>query len=391
VVAERPGLAERTAFQRDRAGHWRSGYPILPGLVAAVPATLLQTIGLVDMSAPLAPNLVAVLTASCLTAGAVVFVFLSLTRIVEARHAMLTALGLGLGTNYWAGVSQTLGQHELVAFGMSLALWGWWRATAPSLAHLAVGALGLAIAGAARPQIAPMIVVLGAALVSHIGWRRAAWPLGLIAGVSLLEVARNLWWFGHPLGAAMNIESVHLAVHNVSGALAGHPWTNAAALLVSPSRGLLIFSPVVLVALAGLRRNRFTPDLRWLAGAAAVQFVAYSCYSVWWGGHTFGPRYTLDLLIMLTPFAALGVAFVAARPWAATAAGVLLAWSVTVSAVGAFVYPNDKWNSEPLDVDLRHERLWEWHDSQLSRAWQTPRSPQNFRLFQRAAVRQEAP
>ena len=71
VVAERPGLAERAAFARDLQGHVRSAYPLPSALIAAVPATLLHYSGLVDLEAPLGPNLVAALTASLLTAAAV--------------------------------------------------------------------------------------------------------------------------------------------------------------------------------------------------------------------------------------------------------------------------------------------------------------------------------
>jgi hypothetical protein len=44
--------------------------------------------------------------------------------------------------------------------------------------------------------------------------------------------------------------------------------------------------------------------------------------------------------------------------------------SVLVEAVGAFYYPSPRvvdWNTSPADVDLAHERLWDWRDPQLLR------------------------
>ena len=76
-----------------------------------------------DLEAPLAPNLVATLTASALTAAAVSLVFLSLMRLTSPRLALVVAVGLGLGTNYWTLASRTIWQHETVAFGLALALW----------------------------------------------------------------------------------------------------------------------------------------------------------------------------------------------------------------------------------------------------------------------------
>jgi hypothetical protein len=152
----------------------------------------------------------------------------------------------------------------------------------------------------------------------------------------------------------------------------------------------LVFSPVLLVALAGIRPaqhydQRVRPS--WLAGAALMQFALYSLYAVWWGGHTYGPRYTLDVLVPLAPALALGFARVTtSRAWTAVA-GVGLVWSIGVAALGAFVYPNDAWNTSPDEIDQHHERLWDFGDSQIHRAWKSAPSPQNFDLFDRAALR----
>src|SRR5688572_6086301 len=101
LVAEQPLFAERAGFAIDRQGHYRSAYSMVPVLVAAVPAVVLQWIGVIDMDAPLAPNLAAALTASTMTAAAVVLVYLSLLRLVSRSFALWTAIGLGVGTNYW--------------------------------------------------------------------------------------------------------------------------------------------------------------------------------------------------------------------------------------------------------------------------------------------------
>ena len=127
LVAEQPVFAERAGFARDRQGHYRSAYSMVPVLAAALPAIVLQRIGAIDMDAPLAPNLAAAVTASTMTAAAVVLVYLSLLRLVAPSIALWTAIGLGVGTNYWALVSQTLWQHESVALGLAIALWAWLR------------------------------------------------------------------------------------------------------------------------------------------------------------------------------------------------------------------------------------------------------------------------
>jgi hypothetical protein len=185
------------------------------------------------------------------------------------------------------------------------------------------------------------------------------------------------------------LEALHVTVHGTSGSFGD--LTGLAGVLVSPSRGLLIFSPVVLLAAAGggaAIRGGWRRPPAWCLLAAAFQYVLYGTYAVWWGGHTYGPRYMLDLLPLLAPVAIAGAERLA-RPRAYAAAGVALAWSIGVAATGAFYYPNDRWNTDPADVDRYHDRLWEWSDSQIVRCWTRGPSPQNFRLFTREAFRVE--
>ncbi|MEO6212247.1 MAG: hypothetical protein ABIP65_01350, partial [Vicinamibacterales bacterium] len=166
-----------------------------------------------------------------------------------------------------------------------------------------------------------------------------------------------------------------------------------AGLLWSPSRGLLIFSPIVAFTAAGVGmafQDGWRARAGWCLAAAAVQFVLYGCYTVWWGGHTYGPRYMLDLLPLLVPAGALAAERVR-RPALTTVGLLALAWSVGASGLGAFSYPNDRWNSEPADIDRDHPRLWDWSDNQIARAWNAGMSPQNFTLLTRDAIRVRRP
>jgi hypothetical protein len=396
-VAEKPALAQRGAFQKDLQGHTRSAYSVVPSIIAAAPAWMLSRAGIMDLDAPLAPNLIAVVTASLLMAAAVVLVFLALARLVSLRAALLTAIGLGLGTNYWPLLSRTLWQHETVAFGTALALWAWLRPTRSlTLAHFVLAGIGLALAVMCRAQLAPLSAILLLWM-----WVRAGLPRTLIAGgivtaAELTLLAAQYHWFGDVRGgyAAMQLAALLPDQHGVSSSFSHEPWMGALGLLISPSRGILIFSPVVLLVLAGVRRSLAEPrDLRlgWLLAASAVLFLIYGSYSVWWAGFTFGPRYMMDLLVPLTPAAAFGVEAALARPWTRWLSAALLAWSVLIAATGAFMYSGEVWNTTPANVDTHHERLWDWRDNQIARTWKRGRSPQNFDLFDRASIRPIGP
>jgi hypothetical protein len=383
-VQAAPDLGQRAAFQRDRQGHFRSAYSVVPSIEAAAIAWALRATRLVDLRAPLAPAVVAVVTASLLTAGAVTLVFLALSRTSPTSIALLVAIGLGLGTNLWPLASRTLWQLETVSAGLGLALYGWFRPRDDLRGWpVAIGAVGLALAGAARPQVAPIVGVLLVGLAIRIGLRRAA-PAFVIVLLAAASLMLYQWtWFGDVLGATSALQAQNLKGHGVTTTFSNTPWIGALGLLVSPNRGLAVFSPIVLLAIGAMPAIWLRPGPngeRWWSAAAAAQFASYACYSMWWGGHTYGPRYLVDLLIPLTPAAAIGVAWAMRRRWARGLAALALAVSVAVAATGAFCYPNDRWNNDP-DVDLNHDRLWDWHDLQIVRCWREGPSPQNYALF----------
>jgi hypothetical protein len=105
-------------------------------------------------------------------------------------------------------------------------------------------------------------------------------------------------------------------------------------------------------------------------------------FSVWWGGHSFGPRLLADVL----PALVLGLVPVWRTVWRPGPrrwlAGAAFAASVLVEAVGAFHYPSPRhveWNWTPKDVDWAHERLWDWRDPQLLRLLRNGPATPGFR------------
>jgi hypothetical protein len=387
VVGRLPPLGERAAFAMDLRGNYRSALPLPSSLGAAAVAWVLSAAGLVDLDAPLGANLVAKLTASLFSAAAAGLAFVAASRRTSRRNALIVALGFGLGTNMWASVSQTLWQQETALCALMGALTLLADRQVSALRCLAIGAL-LGLAGWARPQLSPTVVVLAGFMLLRLGWRSAP-GLAAIAAFGALAMSVNLAWFGHPLGAVPALETLHSAVHALESSFAARPWESALGLLISPSRGLLVFSPVVAFAAAGVTsawKEGWRTELSWCAAAAAVQFLFYAMYGVWWGGHTFGPRYVLDILPPLVLLASAGMPSVTARPVLRLAGAACLAWSILAAGTGAFVYPAEQWNMLPADVDRNHARLWEWQDSQLRRAARSDWSPQNFSLFSTAAV-----
>ena len=116
----------------------------------------------------------------------------------------------------------------------------------------------------------------------------------LMSGFALLS-----WWqYGQLLPTYYSLERFD-RVDGFGRVLYGH--------LLSPSRGLLIFSPFFILVFTGVliyfRRLAAYP-LFWLSLAwLTLHLVALSRIGHWWGGHAFGPRLLADAIpavIMLT-------------------------------------------------------------------------------------------
>jgi hypothetical protein len=391
VVGATPEYATRGGFIHAADGRYRSIYSPVPAVAAAVIIWPLWQTRIIDIRAPLAPGLIAKLAASVLVSIAVVVAFFTARQRLSRRRALLLAIGLGLGTGFWSTASQTLWQTATAAVGLAVAVFAF-AAPHPEISGLSAVAigLGLGLAGTARPQLAPIVALMLAGTCARSKPRHALTAITLVAVFGAALCAVNMRWFGHPLGALALVQDVNSRVH-ATGATFGVQLGGFAGLLLSPSRGLLIFSPVVLVAVAGFRQSfaeGWRSPVLWCVVAIAVEYALYGSFAVWWGGHTYGPRYLLDVLPVAVPVAALAMAKPRMRQGAKTAAFAALAWSILVAATGAFCYPHDEWNVNPTDIDRDHSRLWSVSDNQIARCWRRGLSPQNFSLIDRAAIRE---
>lgn len=76
-------------------------------------------------------------------------------------------------------------------------------------------------------------------------------------------------------------------------------WIGLYGILLSPARGLLIYSPYLFLTLLGLCcfvKEFYQSRLMWLAILwFFFHLVMIAQYPVWWGGHCFGPRYLTDV------------------------------------------------------------------------------------------------
>jgi hypothetical protein len=152
------------------------------------------------------------------------------------------------------------------------------------------------------------------------------------------------------------------------GNFTGDPVQGLAGLLVSPSRGLFVFSPVFLFAIPAavncFRRggDERAPLLRALTLGTVLTIAAYSFWHSWWGGHSFGYRLLTELALPLTILVACDWRRIGSSRAARWLLGAAIAASVLVHALGAFQYPT----AFNADVDREPLMLWNISDTELA-------------------------
>jgi hypothetical protein len=315
-------------FARAQGDHRVSIYPVLSAVLATPVFAAARAFFVLDETGTALAGKVAASLFSALAAGVL---FLALGRLYPTRDATWAAVVFALGTSVWS-TSQALWQHPAAVLFLSTALLFWLKADDGEPHWAGRAGLPLALALAARPADIALVGVLGLAFA--LRWPRQVPRLILWALAPVLFVLAYQWrYFGSPLE------------HGFSGSLGrfSAPWGEGQlGLLVSPAKGLLVFTPVALVAAVGLV-HAFRRGERALAGALGLAFLAHLTLSgrwaEWHGGECWGPRLLTDALPLLFLFLPEGLSVVGL---VGTCLAVI---SIGVQALGAFAY------------DYRWERL----------------------------------
>ena len=382
-----------TSFHYTR-GHFYDSHPPI-GPLLSLPVYAVPTWIGIPARPELVANVFSKLAASMLAALSALAVFAASKRLLRATGtskptvrdidrenlvAIAAALTYGLGTSVWSTASLALWTHTPAVLGYSVALWAL-TAGRPGVAGTAAAAAVIA-----RPATVSAIALLGMFL-AHRALYTTKWhdllrfcAATLVTG--LTGVLYNYWLFGSATGGAQFRMGVLTKELGTTDMFSGSLQVGLAGLTVSPSRGILIFSPVVVIAVVGaLKAWKATPIpdtsdknfgrrdsvlvARYASIAAVAILLTYSKYIIWWGGHGFGPRYLTDVMPFLGVLFALGLAPLLEKSthlrMSQVTAIALLSYSIFIQAVGAFCWPS-RWIHD--DPPYRF-RLWDWRGSEI--------------------------
>jgi len=412
-----PQLAARGFFHTQKlGGHYYTESPLGPSLLAIPGVLVLRPLfGAVFRNwpsgwewlasvqdargcAPLAGEPIVALNswaehliASAMTALAAAIIFLIAADEVSVSGAAVVALLFAFATPAWSTASRVLWQHGPSMLLLSAALLVQVRGGR----LIWVGAL-LAFAWIVRPtNLLPLVVACGWAAFhtpetrsqpddhrmntrSKPGGHRKG--IGFLAGaipVLALFFAANLSTHGTWLPFYFT-PGFHQGNPFVAEALAGD--------LISPSRGLFVFSPILVFAIGGALLKAHERRVTLLDAALAACIVGHwivvaRVSRIWWAGHSYGPRFFADLMPYFAYFLIPVVAWIERsrgrmRIAVAAAMTATAAVSVAVHAQGALDGATVAWNAYPVNVDEDPVRVWDWRRPQfLAGITFTPKPP----------------
>ena len=346
-------------------GHWYTTYPIAgPVLVSPLylPAALIPALRHMPPESLVAVARIAEkFTAVTLTAASAVWLLALLGRIAPHGFALALTWIFALCTPSWSISSQAMWQHTfggVVIIGCFYFLERW-EATKEPLWLWYIGAAASA-ALLIRPSNIFLIAALMAAVWIQGGHRR---DLGRVVVPAMAALALLI---PYNLLATGNVTGRYSPEELTVGDLRG--W---AGILVSPGRGLLVYTPIALVALAAFlpiaRKKRIEHRALFTAAVlfAAGQIVLLGALPAWWGGYCWGPRYFTEALPGL--FVLIALAMPAIRGWTRYAFAATALYCFFIQALGVYYYPKGHWDHLPVSVDQAPERLWDWRDNPIVR------------------------
>ena len=343
-------------FLRYRDGHYFSAYPPGPALLA-LPLYVLPVIAGMPATSAWVVRLEK-LSATLITALSVLFLFWTLRELTAERWALIIASVYAFGTSSLSVSSQALWQHgpSQLCLAVSLYLLVKGMRETPYISYVG---FPLAASILMRPTNTLLILPLGLyALHQH---RSMLWKCGL----SALPPLAFLLFYNYSLFGSI-AGGYGLGMLDASSLDWQTPfWEGLSSLLLSPSRGLFIYSPIFLLSLVGIAVAWTSGPLlfKYMSIGPLIVVLLYSKWSMWWGGATYGPRLLADLApflcLFLYPFCT------PMDRWRCLRAGFMMfaLLSTGCHVLGAFWY-DYRWD-RLMGTDQHPERLWQWSNSPL--------------------------
>lgn len=320
------------------------------------------------------------LAATITTAITVVIFYLSSRIKFNRGISLISTFIFAFATNTWVTSSQGLWQHGISNLALICVIFCLLKANRSSKESQKIWLLLAGVACGLLPGIRPTSTLFAITAIVYSLFTYRFQSIFLLFGLvsALPSITWNLYYFGNLTGgySKMFPEAPYLFTWD-------HFQTAFLGTLISPSRGIIVYSPIVLFSLSGaykvfkFRLGKDEKLICCITIASIILVFSYFFYKVWWAGHCYGPRFMTDIMPVacylinyfcevqlvnlgdIKKLSSVNLLFI-----------IALLFSTFTQFVGAFgANPGILWNSIPLNnVDLNQQcRLWDIRDNPIQR------------------------
>jgi hypothetical protein len=355
-------------------GHYINRYPIGVSITSLPLYFVYWLFGGVDTVGAAAA--LGKISAALMAALSVAILYVTIRRAVGGTAvAAFVALLYGLGSEVMSISSQGMWQQSAFVLWAALFLFALtipgspeWRGR-PSGSELAAG-LSLGMMFLVRPiDLVMFLPVCICCLCLRSRRRMILMAFAIAIPLVVGGIAYNEIFSGHLFDTGYG------GVGQVAGFFSFPLLPGLLGNLFSPSKGLVVFMPWVLVALAAPWSTGRSLKCRLLCASLILglllYLLLYSKYYQWPAGYCYGPRYMVDVLPILSLLSAVPLEYVWKRRlslrrnmwlmW--TLAVVIVAWSCGLQLLGTYVQAGSAWNDGARPNTFLHP-LWSAVDSE---------------------------
>jgi hypothetical protein len=304
--------------------------------------------------------------ASFIVALTSVFIYIICYRFFQSKYSLLISLIFAFCTSAWSTASRALWQHGPSMLMLTIGLYIILRAREkPPLIQYA--SIPLAFSYVIRPTNVVSIFLLTVYvaiqyrryLLHYLLWAMIIAVPFLFFNFSIYHSLLSPYYSPQKIGSNPDFFE----------ALAGN--------LISPARGLFVFTPILLFSIYGvvlrIKNNQADKLDYFLLVIIFLHWVVISSADPkWWAGHSFGPRLFSDMTPYFIYFLIPGVAGISKlnglrKVFFVSAFTCFIIISFFIHFRGGTKPVVYGWNAKPVNVDERPARVWDWRDIQFLR------------------------
>lgn len=289
--------------------------------------------------------------------------FLIARRFIGVKHSLILTFVFAFCTSLWSVAGRALWMHGPLMLCLLVAIY-FLTAANINVKRIIILGVTLAFTFIIRPT---GLIFFGGVLLYFLLTNKRFAIIYLLSGLTVFG-----FFFALNYSIYGTLFSPYYQYYQNIISESGHPnfLQALAGNIISPGKGLLIFSPIFIFSAIGIYIKIKTKEFSKLDFCLILIFAAYYiaiCFvTKWWDGWSYGPRYISDaipiLIYFIIPYFQHLNLFRSKKILEYTFALLLLisCYIHTRGALDGKLWI--EWNGKPQNIDEHPERAWDWTD-----------------------------